>query len=169
MTFFTVQPYRVRQRKTRLKITSALDRVDLMPRPTATVHPFAPKKKRARLTGPYQPVAGHTQPYRVIGGVHPVYDECFATADHVYEEPRGPQIVPTGILDERGVMLCRVTMPIKQQLGINTGGNAWTGEFEDEVEALMPADMLRISTGGGGVSEIDASEFDEDFEDEDED
>lgn len=175
MTFFTVQPYRLRQRKARLKTASALDRIDLMPRPRATVQPFAPRKKRARLpfpqkVGPYHPAAaGHTGSYRATGGIHPVYDECFATADHVYEEQRGPQIVPIGILDERGVMLCRVTMPIKQQLGFNTGGNGWTGDYEDEVEALVPADMLRISDGGGGISEIDASEYDgEDFE-EDED
>ncbi|UTU09792.1 DNase H-like domain protein [Caulobacter phage BL47] len=182
MTGYTVQPYQYRPKKARLRDNTALALLDLRPRrPAPTVAAYQPRKKRARLTGPYLPLdalkAGHTRPYQPTSrpqgvtraGVHPVYDECFATADHVYEEPRGPEIVPIGILDERGIMLCRVTMPIKQQLGINTGGNAWTGDFDEEVEALVPADMLRISTGGGGVSEIDASEFDEDFDDEDED
>lgn len=171
MTPFTVLPYRVRARKAKLNQPASANDLDFYPkRPDPTVMAFRPRKKRARLINPYvtptlPPVAA-----RVRAGVHPTYDECFATADHVYEEHRGPQITPTGVLDERGVMLCRVTMPIKQQLGINTGGNSWTGDYDEDVEALVPADMLRISTGGGGVSEIDASEYDdEDFDEDEED
>lgn len=98
------------------------------------------------------------------GGVYPVHDDTdfVATADVVIDSHREPVITDSGILDARGVPLIRIEVPIKQQMGFNTGGNAWTGEYQDTVSTMLPADMVR-QTGepGIGVGHVDAEEFDE--------
>jgi hypothetical protein len=59
----------------------------------------------------------------------------------VYEE-REPTITPIGILDHRGMMLLRVTVPIKQTIGFHRPPGP---RDADEVETILPEDMLAVS------------------------
>lgn len=100
-------------------------------------------------------------------GMIPADVDFSMTADHLYEVPRETRVIPTGVLDGDGNMICRVHIPIKQQLGFNTGGNAWTGDVEEEVVLMQTANLIRMSDCGMGIESIDPSELD-DFEDEEE-
>ena len=85
------------------------------------------------------------------------------TADHLVDDPREPIITPLGVLDHRGMMLVRVRIPIKVAMGFH---KAWENDEPDEVEAILPEDMLSVSDIGAGVAHVDPSEA-EDDEDED--
>ncbi|UTC29790.1 hypothetical protein BAJUN_01600 [Bajunvirus bajun] len=87
----------------------------------------------------------------------------FVAPDCVIETPRPNRIEGIGILDHRGHRLFRVTIPIKQQMGFYTGGNAWTG-VGDEVSTILPEDMIDVSTDGSGIDGYDV-----DIDDEEED
>lgn len=86
------------------------------------------------------------------------------TADHLVDDPREPRVMPTGVLDERGNMICRIFIPIKQQLGFYTGGNAWTGDCEEDVVLMQTADMIQMSDIGIGIESVDPSELEGDEE-----
>ena len=77
------------------------------------------------------------------------------TADHLIDDPREPIITPTGVLDARGMMLVRVRVPIKVQMGFHS---PVTDPEPDEVEAILPEDMLAISDVGMGVASITPEE-----------
>lgn len=87
------------------------------------------------------------------------------TADHLVDDPREPIITPLGVLDHRGMMLVRVRLPIKVAMGFH---KAWTNDEPDEVEAILPEDMLSVSDIGAGVDHVDPGEVEGD-EDEGED
>lgn len=116
---------------------------------------------RKRVTVPLSSVLAMRRPTRA--GVMPVYDEAIATADHVHDDPRKPSIEGIGLLDARGERLFRVTIPVKQQMGFYTGGNAWTG-VQDEVSMILPEDMIDVSHNGRGLTgeEIDIDDGDDD-------
>lgn len=75
-------------------------------------------------------------------------DGYLVTADHVIDDPREPRITPTGILDSRGEMLCRVTLPIKVPMGFHLPGKREVQEWVDEI---LPEDYLGVSDCGVGV------------------
>lgn len=114
-----------------------------------------PRRGKAR---PVTPAVGFRL-RRVRGALIPADQEFSLTADHLYEVPREPQVMPTGILDVDGNMICRIHVPIKQQLGFNTGGNAWTGDCEEEVVLMQTANMIRMSDCGMGIESVDPSEL----------
>lgn len=91
------------------------------------------------------------------------------TADHLVDDPREPIITPLGVLDARGMMLVRVRIPIKVPMGFHSPVKS---PEPDEVEAILPEDMLAISDVGMGVAHVDpgeAADPDEDGEDDGED
>lgn len=109
------------------------------------------------------------RPYSVPpprGAIIPAEMDFSMTADHLVEEPRDPRIIPTGVLDEAGNMICRVIVPIKQQMGFFTGGNAWTGDAEEEVVLLQTDNMIRMSDCGIGIESVDPAELEGDYDDE---
>lgn len=86
------------------------------------------------------------------GAMIPADMDFGVTADHIVYEEREPRITPTGILDHRGMMLVRITVPIKEEIGF-----ARDLEIErqpDEVETILPEDMLAISDCGLGVGYV---------------
>lgn len=98
-------------------------------------------------------------PRRPSAGPVPIGDgDVSWTADHVIDEPREPVIVPIGVLDSRGEMLVRITMPIKQRMGFNTGSADWRGEVEDTVETVIAQDMVSVSDCGAGIAHIEPHE-----------
>lgn len=101
---------------------------------------------------------------RTRSAIIPAEGEYFVTADHVIDDPREPHITPTGILDSRGMMLVRVTVPIKQKMGFGTFGKP----ADEEVETVLPEDMLAVSDIGVGIGYIEPHEMDCDDEEEDE-
>lgn len=87
------------------------------------------------------------------------------TASVVVDDPRQPRLEATGVLDARGKMLVRVIMPIKAPLGFQTPGRQYV---EDELEAIVPEDLLRVSTQGGVGSIRTAEGEDDEYEYDDE-
>jgi hypothetical protein len=85
------------------------------------------------------------------------------TADHVIDDPREPTITPLGVLDHRGKMLLRVTVPIKQKMGFHT----FIQPEPDEVETILPEDMLAVSDIGVGIAHLEPHEVDGPDDDED--
>lgn len=100
---------------------------------------------------------------RTRGAMIPADMEFSMTADHLVDEPREPIITPTGVLDHRGMMLVRVRIPIKVEMGFVVPNRS---QEPDEVEAIMPEDMLSVSDIGVGVAHVTPEEA-EDDEDED--
>lgn len=86
------------------------------------------------------------------------------TADHVIDDPREPHITPIGVLDARGMMLLRVSIPIKVPLGFAI---PQVREPEaDCVETIVPEDMLAVSEVGLGVGYVTPDDLEgEDEED----
>lgn len=91
-------------------------------------------------------------------------DDMGMTSSVVVDDPRQPRLEATGILDPRGKMLVRVIMPIKAPLGFQTPGRR---HVEDELEAIVPEDLLRVSTQGG-VGSIRTGEDEDEYEYDDE-
>lgn len=87
------------------------------------------------------------------------------TADHLVDDPREPIITPVGVLDHRGMMLVRVRIPIKVAMGFH---KAWENDEPDEVEAILPEDLLSISDIGAGVGHVSPEEAGDEDEGEDE-
>lgn len=84
------------------------------------------------------------------------------TADHVIDDPREPHITPIGVLDARGMMLLRVSIPIKVPLGFAI---PQVREPEaDCVETIVPEDMLAVSEVGLGVGYVTPDEVEDDDE-----
>ncbi len=138
-----------------------------------TLHESQPHYGRAKLS-PKRPQAGVRRfkdaPYGGQAYSRPVYglipeNDYQATADTVYDNPRGPSIVPTGVLDSRGQMLCRVSMPIKVKMGFHS----MMEDVADEMEMIVPEDMLRLSDCGAGMAHVDDGDFELEDEDEGED
>lgn len=88
--------------------------------------------------------------------------EFSMTADHVVYEEREPTITPLGILDHRGMMLLRVTVPIKQPIGFHLPPGP---RHADEVETILPEDMLAVSDIGVGIGYLTPDEVEDDDED----
>lgn len=84
-----------------------------------------------------------------------------ATADHVIDDPRQPRIEQTGVLDERGQMLCRVTVPIKVKMGFHIPGQE---PVDEEVCSIVPEDMLQVSDCGVGLGHVTTEELEEEDE-----
>lgn len=95
---------------------------------------------------------------RTKGAMIPADMDFSMTADHLVDEPREPIITPTGVLDERGMMLVRVRIPIKVQMGFAIPNPS---QEPDEVEAILPEDMLSVSDIGVGVAHVTPDEADE--------
>lgn len=92
------------------------------------------------------------------GAILPSSEDFGMTADHVYDDPREPRIEPIGVLDERGKMLCRVTVPIKVPLGFHSPTRGQP--IGDEVETIVPEDMLSVTeVAGTGLGYIDEAEM----------
>lgn len=87
------------------------------------------------------------------------------TADHLIDDPREPIITPIGVLDHRGMMLVRVRIPIKVEMGFAVPNRS---QEPDEVEAILPEDMLAVSDIGEGVGHVSPEEADDEDEDGDE-
>ena len=102
---------------------------------------------------------------RPTGGPIPSDDGSISwTADHLVDDPREPIITPIGVLDERGMMLVRVRIPIKVAMGFH---KMWENTEPEEIEAIIPEDMLAISDCGMGVESMTPEEADDDYEDDD--
>lgn len=131
-------------------------------------------KRRVMLSALVASRLGLTQPARaawvrprrptyVRGGIIPSDQDFGMTADMVVDDPREPQIQPIGILDERGQMLCRVTVPIKVPMGFHSPQRGMP--VGDEVETIVPEDMLAITdVAGGGLGYVDEAELGGDAE-----
>ncbi len=87
-------------------------------------------------------------------------DGYLVTADHVIDDPREPRIMATGVLDSRGMMLMRVAMPIKVPMGFQFPCSK--EPVQDEVEAIIPEDMLGVSDIGVGVGYLEPDEVEGD-------
>ncbi|AXQ68986.1 hypothetical protein HOU00_gp139 [Caulobacter phage CcrPW] len=96
-------------------------------------------------------------------GPIPSEDGISWTADHVIDDPREPRITPTGILDHRGMMLLRVAVPIKVPMGFAIP--QVNPPERDEVETLVPEDMLAVSEVGLGIGFVTPEEAEESEED----
>jgi hypothetical protein len=92
------------------------------------------------------------------------YHNGQATADIVYETPREPKIIETGVFDHRGDMMLRVLMPIK--LGRMGFGSPMADEEDDHVCLIMPASQLQVSDDGLGASHVPLEALEEDEEEE---
>lgn len=90
------------------------------------------------------------------------YTDYIVTADTVLDDPRQPRIEPMGILDHRGNMFVRVTLPITQRCGFAIPGRA---DVEDEVTQITTANMLSVSDDGSGLTSIEEDDLDWDEED----
>lgn len=99
---------------------------------------------------------------RTQAAIIPADMDFSMTADHLVDDPREPIITPLGVLDHRGMMLVRVRIPIKVAMGFH---KAWTNDEPDEVEAILPEDMLSVSDIGAGVDHVDPDEVDDEDED----
>ena len=86
------------------------------------------------------------------------------TADHLIDDPREPIITPIGVLDHRGMMLVRVRIPIKVEMGFAIPNRS---QEPDEVEAILPEDMLAVSDIGEGVGHVSPDEAEAEDDDED--
>ncbi|USN15635.1 hypothetical protein KIKIMORA_05170 [Brevundimonas phage vB_BpoS-Kikimora] len=87
------------------------------------------------------------------------------TADHLVDDPREPIMTPTGVLDSRGQMLVRVRVPIKVKMGFHLPHES---REPDEVETIVPEDLLAVSDCGMGVESLTPEEADDgDGDDED--
>lgn len=89
------------------------------------------------------------------------------TADHVIDEPREPSLVPTGVLDARGQMLVRVTIPIKVPMGFHIPNPRPDGA--GEVQTIVPEDMLRVSDIGEGLAHLTPEDLEGPDDEEDDD
>lgn len=85
------------------------------------------------------------------------------TADHLVDDPREPILTPIGVLDARGQMLVRVRVPIKVKMGFHLPHQ---NQEPDEVETIVPEDMLAVSDCGMGLESLTPEEAEEE-EDED--
>lgn len=97
---------------------------------------------------------------RPAGTFVPSEMEMGVTADFVVYEEREPRITPTGILDSRGMMLLRVTVPIKEEIGF-VKPRMMESE-PDEVETILPEDYLAVSDCGLGVGFVTPEEVEGD-------
>ncbi|UTC29131.1 hypothetical protein BAMBUS_00480 [Brevundimonas phage vB_BpoS-Bambus] len=96
---------------------------------------------------------------RPRGGPIPSDDGSISwTADHLVDDPREPIITPVGVLDHRGMMLVRVRIPIKVPMGFH---KMWENQEPEEVEAIIPEDMLSVSDIGCGVDHVPPDEDDD--------
>jgi len=89
---------------------------------------------------------------RTRSGMLPSETEYGMTADHLIDDPREPYVMPTGLLDSRGVMLLRITVPIKVAMGFEFPAK---DEEPDVVETILPEDYLSVSDIGIGTAWID--------------
>lgn len=147
MVQYAVRPFHSRPPKSR---------VAKLPHPTrggAAIHGTV--RRYNHPANPRRPQPG-VLPARERGGLLPVDQDYALTADTVVDDPREPQIVPTGVLDERGQMLCRVIMPLKVKMGFHSTMEP----AEEDVMMLVPEDMLRISDCGAGMDYFDEADFD---------
>ncbi|AFU86810.1 hypothetical protein D869_gp104 [Caulobacter phage CcrRogue] len=93
-------------------------------------------------------------------GPIPTYDGDYSfTADHLIDDPREPNIVPIGLLDERGEMLLKVHMPIKVKMGFALPPS--DRDDADEVVAYVPESQLIVSDIGLGQGFVTPKEADE--------
>jgi hypothetical protein len=81
------------------------------------------------------------------------------TADFIAYEEREPRITPTGVLDHRGMMLVRITVPIKEHIGF--ARDLDVEREADEVETILPEDMLAVSDCGLGVGFLTPDEVED--------
>ena len=90
-------------------------------------------------------------------GLIPLEGDYAITADHVIDDPRDPSIGPTGIFDERGQMLYRVTVPVKVKMGFALP----TREAQqEEVSFVVAEDMLVVTDiEGTGLAYVDPREL----------
>jgi hypothetical protein len=93
------------------------------------------------------------------GAMIPADVELGVTADFVAYEEREPRITPTGVLDHRGMMLVRVTVPIKEHIGF--GRDLDIAREPDEVETIIPEDLLAVSDCGLGVGFVTPDEVED--------
>lgn len=100
---------------------------------------------------------------RTKGAMIPADMEFSMTADCLVDEPREPIITPIGVLDHRGMMLVRVRIPIKVEMGFAIPNRS---QEPDEVEAILPEDMLSVSDIGVGVAHVSPEEADEEYDEE---
>lgn len=96
---------------------------------------------------------------RAKGALIPADADFSMTADVVVDDPREPVITPIGVLDARGMMLVRVRVPIKVPMGFHSPVD---DPEPDEVEAILPEDMLAISDVGMGVESVTPDEVEDD-------
>lgn len=95
---------------------------------------------------------------RARGAFVPTEMEMGITADVVVEDPREPRIEPLGILDARGQMLCRVTVPIKAEIGFVKR----RPPVLEEVSTIVAEDMLAVSdVPGTALGFVDESEIED--------
>lgn len=93
---------------------------------------------------------------RTRAAILPTDQEFSLTGDVVAWEEREPRITPTGVLDHRGMMLVRVTVPIKEHIGF--ARDLDVEREPDEVETILPEDMLAVSDCGLGVGFVTPDE-----------
>jgi hypothetical protein len=96
--------------------------------------------------------------FRTRAAILPSEQEFSITGDVVAWEEREPRITPTGVLDHRGMMLVRITVPIKEHIGF--ARDLDIEREPDEVETILPEDMLAVSDCGLGVGFVTPAEVD---------
>lgn len=149
MSDYAVRPYRPRQR--RAKVRFLTHPATALGRPQGGVRPYDPTRFRRRPRPGAHRIGDR-------GGLVPVDADYAMTADVVIDDPREPQIVPTGVLDERGMMICRVSMPLKVKMGFHSRHQP----EPDEVVMMVPEDMLQISDCGAGMDYFDEDDLGDD-------
>jgi hypothetical protein len=94
----------------------------------------------------------------------PDYDGDYSiTADEVFERPRTVQVQETGVLDGRGWMICRVSIPIQQRIGFGHRSDA----PQPTAETVVSADELYSIPGA--LRAFHAGEVDDDQDDDEDD
>lgn len=116
---------------------------------------FVAQRQAAMWAGPAQ---------RTRAAMIPCDSDYGVTADHIVYEEREPTITPTGVLDHRGMMLLRVTVPIKVPIGFHRPPGR---DEATEVETILPEDMLAVSDIGVGLGYLEPHEVDDQDQDED--
>uniref|UniRef100_A0AB74UIT6 Uncharacterized protein n=1 Tax=Caulobacter phage BL57 TaxID=3348355 RepID=A0AB74UIT6_9VIRU len=103
------------------------------------------------------------------GDIWPVHDEMdyAASASTVVDDPREPNIIPTGILDAAGEMLLKVHMPIKVPMGFAIP-EVEGRDDADEVVSYVPESQLIVSDIGVGRGYVTPEEADAGDEDDEE-
>lgn len=96
---------------------------------------------------------------RTRSAILPSEQEFSITGDVVAWEEREPRITPTGVLDHRGMMLVRITVPIKEHIGF--ARDLDIAREPDEVETILPEDMLAVSDCGLGVGFLTPDEVED--------